>query len=386
MKHTDDALRHWLGEVGLHFDPFLPLDASQDSRLSEYRIGHNTFNAVWGDWVSFVFAPPGGGKTALRVNVAQSCWVGQGTNRPFPISYLPSYLTIRPTNMQWHDHLNKLSRAAARQLLMALVYRPHWLFALDRSAQRKVYEALDWNLPGPLAHYLDQCKESRSPGLISKSFDPTFQLIDPPDGDTLTRFCTVLEAFTSGPPPDAAGRWHHITDLLLNILGLQCLYILVDGLDAVYETGADPEVALASIADLLEQAQPWREQRIFVKGFFPSETRPVLERRYPGITDPERIVTIHWTPDLLAAMIKKRLYVASNSAFDSLNAVGSPALDQDSERLLAEAVPPLPREMLVLARKVITVHVTRTENNKSALEPEDFDEAIERYRQELPCI
>lgn len=381
MKDVNLALQTWLDQWGFRFDPFLPLDASLDPHLSEYRVDHDTFEAVWGDWMSFVFAPPGGGKTAFRVNAAQLCWIGQGTNRPFPITYLPSHLDQGGTEFSWFDHLAGLSGAAARQLLLALAYRPHWLFNLDVSDQRQVRQAFDWNLPGPLPYYLAQCQSNASLHPLSEAFDPTFQLADPPDAATLGRFCDLLLAFPSSrnTRPGPAERWQHLTGLLLDILKFEFLYALIDGLDAVLETGADPQAAVNSVSALLDHAAEWSRQRIYVKGFFPSDTRAIFETRHRDLALISRLVTIQWTPVLLAEIVRKRLDIATDGAFNSLNAVGSPALPTNVELELAQLAPPLPREMLVLTREVLKAHAVRT-NGGSVLEPEDIDLALALYR------
>jgi hypothetical protein len=94
LHQTPDSsgVPEWLRWAGFRFDPFGPLDAAADPHLSEYLVGHEVFARVWGDGISWVFAPAGGGKTALRISVMQACWIGQETNRPFPIPYVPPFL------------------------------------------------------------------------------------------------------------------------------------------------------------------------------------------------------------------------------------------------------------------------------------------------------
>ena len=274
-------LHAWLEWLGLRFDPFGPLDAASDPRLGEYLVGHEAFVRVWGDWPSWVFAPPGGGKTALRVRTAQACWVGQDTNRPFPVSYIPPFLSWGHTSPSLDDHLAALARAGAVALLLALAHRPHWLFRLDDEACRTVREALDWNLPGPLSDYLARWRQSGSLHSLRDSLDPTFLLPDPPDGDTLLRWCDALDAVPGGDSrPAPAARWDSLCDLLLGALEFRSIYLLIDGLDAAPETIADAQAMVDCLAPLdavgrrLEQATNIR-QRILAAGVADSPGRSV---------------------------------------------------------------------------------------------------------------
>ncbi|GAB4534966.1 MAG: hypothetical protein Kow0063_18640 [Anaerolineae bacterium] len=375
----DSLLRTWLDGLGLHFDPFLPLDAAADPHLSDYLVGHEAFAVVWGDGVSFVFAPAGGGKTALRVRTAQACRVGQETNRPFPIPYIPPFLAWGHSLPSLDDHLAALARAGAIQLLLALAHRPHWLLRLGDAAIRHVRNILTWNLPGPLPRYLELLRQSSSPQPLQGILDPTFVLSDPPDPATLSRLC---DALTSSPPdhatpPPARTRWDALRVSLLEQFGFRSIYILMDGLDAAPETAGDPQAVVSSILPLLPLLPEWSARRVFVKGFLPLETQPLLDAHPSAPLAYAQRAVIHWNPSLLAEVVRRRVYVASEGAFGSLDAITSPAL-RDVETMLAQAVVPLPREMLVLTRRVLIEHVRRS-GSTGKIQEADVEGAIRWY-------
>jgi len=136
---SESILRAWLDWLGLRFNPFQSLDAAADTRLGEYLVEHEVLASIWGDWNSFVFAPAGGGKTALRVRTSQACWVGQATNHPFPISYLPPFLLWLHTHPSLDEHLAAISQAGAIRLLLALpIARIGSLLSILRRAARCV--------------------------------------------------------------------------------------------------------------------------------------------------------------------------------------------------------------------------------------------------------
>jgi predicted dinucleotide-utilizing enzyme len=96
------------------------------------------------------------------------------------------------------------------------------------------------------------------------------------------------------------------------------------------------------------------------------------------------VATIRWDPAQLAEVIRRRVYVASEGAFGSLDAIASPAL-RDVETILAGAALPLPREILVLTRRVLREHVER-EGSDGKIQEEDVRIAIEWYNQYRPAI
>ena len=79
--------------------------------------------------------------------------------------------------------------------------------------------------------------------------------------------------------------------------------------------------------------------------FLSLETKLVLEKRFSKAVTPKRTSTIQWTLALLAEVIRRRVYVASEGAFSSLDAVASPAL-RDIETILAKVVFLIPQRAL----------------------------------------
>ena len=270
-------------------------------------------------------------------------------------------------------------------MLLALAHRPHWLFRLDDGARLTVRDVLDWNLPGPLNSYLDCCRQSRSLQPLRRALNPTFVLPDPPDSATLLRWCDVLNTASDGASrPSPATCWDALCALLLEALGFRSIYVLMDGLDAAPETMADAQAVAECLSPLMPLVSEWAEQRVFVKGFLPIEAQPLLANWFPSVVTRSLTATIHWNQALLAEVIRRRVYVASEGAFGSLDAVASPAL-RDVETMLAKAVLPLPREMLVLTRRVLEEHVW-CEGSSGSIQEKDVDSAIQWYNNHRPQI
>ncbi len=375
-------LQEWLEARGFQFNPFTILEASADPRLQRYLIGHEAFSAVWGNWPAFAFAPAGGGKTALRAWVFQACWVGQETNRPFPIPYSVPYLQWEYALPSIDDHLNALLLEGARYLLLALAHRPHWFLRLDDNSRRLVRTVLEWNLPGPLNFFLEPLRESRSLHLLRADFPPAFLPPQVPEEAELIAFLNVLEE-TEGTNivPGVLERWDGLIEVLHEVLSLPATYILLDGLDAVWETSSDPQMAVEYLSPLLPLARSWAARRIYLKAFLPAETRPILEKRAPSAFQSIQSVLLEWNPALLAEVVRRRVYVASNGAYGSLEPLATPNL-RDIETILARQISPLPREMLVLTHDVLATCAQR--GPEARITSEDVKTALHKYEDSRP--
>jgi hypothetical protein len=376
----------WLARIGLQFNPFADTlwDAAQDTRLSRYFVLPDAFAAIWGDWSSYVLAPLGGGKTAMSVHTARTCWVGQETNRPFPLPYTPAYGRLRHTHPTSDDHLTALSENAAQHLLLALAYRPHWFLEADPVVQLRIHHALDWNLaPRPLHHYLKVLRQNYQLTALTRLLKPTYEIVDLPDHTNLQALVGILSDTPTATPPSTAGeRWQNIVDIILHDLKFRALYILIDKIDAIGRTANNPEQAIDSIAYLLERIEDWEQQDIYLKGFFPLDSRTALLSHYPKATQHDRIVTITWSPEKLATLVKKRLYIASSGSFDSFDAKAAPSIEQNIELTLAREIQQLPREMIALCNQILKVFYTQ--ENSEYLTAELLNIALTKYHHSVP--
>lgn len=380
LATSEKSIEKWLAWAGFRFDPFRHLDAAGDPRLGDYLVGHRVITQVWGEGLSWVFAPLGGGKTALRIAVMQACWVGQETNRPFAIPYIPPYSSWGHATPSLEEHLEALAHAGGTALFLVLAHRPRWFFRLDRRAQQRVRRLFQWTLPGPLPSLLGECR--RGIHALRRALAPSFVLRDPPDPDVLRQWCDALarsseESPEEGSPSPGHEGWGYLCRILLEDFGFPSVFVLVDGVDSAPETAEDPEAVVHCLAPLLGRAEEWASRRIFIKCFLPEEAYPVLRARFSTLVDTARTTTIRWDPGLLAEVIRRRVYVATEGAFGSLDAVCTPAL-QDLETNLAKVVYPIPREMLMLTRRVIEEHVQRA-GEERPIEEEDVQQAIEWY-------
>lgn len=360
-------LEQWLQAFGFSFNPFLPLDGGADPRLSSYLVGHEAFATLQGDWPAILFAPAGGGKSAFRVRLAYDCRVGEKKQRVFPIVY---HLPRGELSLEEHQEI--IGWEGAHELLLELAARPERLMALAARERQAVRRALDWNAPGLVEQLVPQLEELGSLQPIIDTVDPSAtNLPNPPSAARLRALGKALMGSPGGPPPprQAGKRLEALLQVVLNLLKLEAIYLLVDGVDAYPETLNDPGSAVKWIWPLLQLAPP-----IYPKLFLPVELEPLLATLgVDRLTPHLKLDKISWVAPLLVELLQSRVQAASSGVFASLDAVSSPALHRVEEKLV-KAGPLNPRQVLIRAGQMLVVHVERAGPN-GRLEPADLEAA-----------
>jgi hypothetical protein len=369
-------------QLGFRFDPFQHLDAAKDHHLGEYIVGHEAAAIAWHYTPAFVYAPAGGGKTTLRVYTTQTCWNALGLFHPFPIFYRPQFFAADELPFPAERYLTEILQAAATDLLLALAYHPAQFLQLEPMAQRSLRSLFEFYLPAPLSRYLAILGESASPVVLRSVLDRLdFGLPDLPPAELLQTMVQQLQRLS----PDE--RWQRqlpaqqfagITSLLLSALGFSAIYLLVDGIDAFPSTYDASDLAARWMADLLTLAEGWPDSRIFIKGFLPQELEPLLESKPARGVRACSVAHLRWPADLLAEVVRRRVYAASGGQFGSLDALAEPGL-RDLETRLARSVYPLPRELILLVQRMLACYLQRLQGRSGDLREEDLHSALQWY-------
>jgi hypothetical protein len=373
VNQSETNMQKWLAAVGLgKTNPFARWDAGADPDLSNYLVRHDVFRTIWHDSPSVVFAPLGGGKSAFRVRLSYACRVEEDERRVFPILYLAP----KPTALDLETHLESILRNAAQELLLALAYRPGRFTVLDDAGKQAVRRTLDQNDPGLLSEYLPKLKRAGTLVPLIKTFDPSAaHLPAPARPEQVRSLCATLEGLAAvSEVPPVRQRFAELINLLLGLLGFEAIYILVDGVDAFIETGSEPDRAVEVVQPLLQEMKDWADQRVFLKLFLPTELSQLLS----PLTKQAKTATIRWVEESLIDVLRTRLRAASRGEFDSLDAISDKSIHGIVESKLLKAIPPLPRDLLVLANQLVVEHVRRTGAN-GLLDEEDLKAALHSY-------
>ncbi len=351
----------WLNHFLFRFDPFRYLEASGDPYLSRYLVGYETFSPAWKDQPTLIFSPAGGGKTALRIFTFRLCWSGGGA---FPIHYHLPYLFKHPNFSALEEHLEQLIRSAAKALFLAFAYQPLIFLRASPAFQKNGAHFISTWLPD-LPYYLTILRTELQPDRVASRLDRSYQLYQTPETSLLEGFIQSFGRYLSEPtaPSRLSIRqtFDQLTTWITQELGFRAVYLLIDGIDGFPELAWLPDRAVHSLESLLTQGSIWASQQVYLKGFLPWDLAGFLQHTLGSEWETFVPIELVWDDAMLIAMLRRRIYVATDGEFDSLSAVSTFAdsgcdLEQELVRLIH---PPLPRDALLLIRQVLYEYETR---------------------------
>ncbi len=320
-----------------------------------------------GELALFLFAPPGGGKTAFRVWLTRVCRTGRDGRRILPVVLTPPRPESPATSPSWEEYAFALAQSTAVSLLFDLAYRPSQrplleaipsplyrpsrFLDLDEESGGLLRSILERDLPIPLEHLLEQMEDEGSLAPLSRAFDPpSLGLPNEPEAKSVRAFCVAMRQTTSLPRSPLPEGWEQTVATLRTVLGYQAIYVLVDEVDAYVQ---EPETIVRLLGPLWEKTTAWVHQAVFVKYFLPDAVQPLIPAKM--LTEPTQCVIIKWEPETLVQVVRERLRVASEGAFRSLTAISAPDVNKDIEFQLARApsaphppgdAPPAPESFL----------------------------------------
>jgi hypothetical protein len=382
----------WLDHFGFRFNPFEHDEASRDPHLNRYLIRHDAFSAAWSETPATIFSPPGGGKTALRIYTSRACWTGGGGYQPFPIHYhLPHYFANSHFSTL-EDHLQRIVHSSAIALFLAFAYYPLILLRASTPLQTHLIQFIATWIPN-LDYYLAILRANHQPDIVAAQLDKSYVLHQSPDISLLNLVCEILEKHLNEDKRPISLSiltvFEKVMSWITRDLGFRAVYVLLDGVDGFPELAFSPGFATQSLVQLFARASEWTASRIFIKGFLPLEIRPHLqkhlEKQWAALDQTE----LKWDAAMLAEMLRRRVYAATEGEYASLSKVSALPSGQDLEFELARNVNPLPREALTLVRQVLFEYETRWSRMLTVdqrIQIGDIDNAIAWYRNDQAHI
>ena len=345
-----------LAAFGFAFDPFEHLDSTKDAHLQEYLVIPKAVEIALSDQPVAVFALPGGGKSALRIYAANFYKNSRGVR--FPLTYVPQDYSTEP-----NFHFDGIKRSLARAAFMYLASYPDLFFALTPQTKQTI-KTLLLDLPFGLDFHLRVLTESRFLSDLEQTLGaPAFSSLLALGG-AHRQLARELEKESAFPKSLAL---EDCFALLTDAFDTKSIHILIDGLDGFIETHAS-QALLVWIEPLLNVLEDWNRKNIYLKFFLPMDISDA-----PALTEQDvlRAAALMWDDNLLAEVVRRRVFVATRGAFDSLDAVSAPDL-RNVELTLARQLgekEKLPRQIILKSRALLQNII---KSNKKEILPEDL--------------
>jgi len=341
--------------LGFVADPFAKTNADEEERLENYFIEPPFYSAVFGDpsaaQPSVVFAPRGGGKTALKRKIElaskQNSFLCITYNR-FPVSGL----TLKDINTDYHltnivrlivigviSECNEgtVSKLSSEQRHLLYLFSKQYLSQLDRGELKEAIKAVKnlsdkalewWNkFTGPIGFALNALLNKMGLGTTEiQQFEQ--------QGGTLGAFAEQFRALR-----DIAGEY-----------GKRSIYVLVDRVDEIALTGSASN-SYTFISPLLTDLHLLELRKYGFKFFL----WDLLLPDYRAHARPDRIKyhTLAWTHSQLEKMISERLRAHSNAKISSLTQLLEPNASLTFDRLVIYFALGSPRTIIRICKEIV---------------------------------
>jgi hypothetical protein len=347
-----------LQSLGFNADPFAKTNADEEDQLGTYFIQPPFFQAVYGDLLTpksvVVFAPRGGGKTALKRMLEVS-----SQSDPFlcvTYNYFSSEgLTLEQIDIRYH--LRNIARLVLVSVLTGSADRG--VDKLSHDDRRLLYlltkahlSDLDTtDLAAAIAaaqNFSDKAKKwwNAFAGPIGFAINTVLSRIGLQAAE-IDRFAT------------AGGNLGQLTEqiALLGRLALKldfkCIYVLIDKIDEIGLTGGKAGRSFEFIQPLVCDLQVL-ELRNFGFKFFLWD---MLQEKYQEFARPDRVklYNLEWSPSQLREMLSRRLAAYSDGAVKSFTAIVSADEEKqfiDVDTMMALLGKGSPRNIIRLCKEI----------------------------------
>lgn len=376
------------GLEAFRYNPFSYREAGNDPNLNRYFVAPIYFDEVLGDpanpQTAIIFAPRGGGKTALRKMVEYHCKEGLTPDRILSVPYtnftrVTEAVEGNLDRITSRLHIFEILCRAVDALVQELEVS---LDALENlSTSQKAH--LKWYLLA-FGHYLSPSHESFTQIALNLQGAARREGIGFVRGseDRLSEevWCALLER-EKLPPETLLEEFSQLAEML----GYRAIYVLLDRLDESPLTAADTAAMRAIIEPLLADLTLMDQPRVAFKCFFPD----ILEQkvlRLPTIR-PDRLIIrrVEWIDEDLLKILHERL--KASSPHENLDELCVVELRGRIETEMVSLAQGSPRNLVRLGELLFSEHTRivskRKKDDHLLITEEAWKEAKRRFSEEV---
>jgi hypothetical protein len=378
-----------LKNLGFDLDPFAKTNADEEELIGSYFIEPPFFKAVYGDLATpksaVVFAPRGGGKTALKRMLELS-----SLNDPFMcVTYNRfSVAGLRLEDVDFDYHLRNLVRLLLVGVLTSTVERGigdlsnddrHVLYLLAREYLSEIDSTELKSAIQSVQNFPDKAKEwwDRFTGPIGLVLNTLLNKIGFGNAE-IEKFNTV-----GGKLGQRIEQIEFLGNLAIK-LGYKCTYVLIDKVDENSLTGASASNAYRFVAPLVSDLQLLEMPNFGFKFFL----WDMLVGDYREVARPDRVkyYDLRWKVSHLEDMLSKRLLAHSSGRVGSLGSISAQDAKANIDIAVALFGQGSPRNTIRICKEILDqqseIDSSATELSMTAI-VKGFDVFARNYTNEI---
>lgn len=349
------AYQRLLANLGFNSDPFSKTNADEEERLEDYFIPPPFFNAVFGNpedpKASIVFAPRGGGKTALKRKIELS-----SINKNFLCITYNQFDTagIKLGDIDFEYHCNNIIKLILIAILTALGNQGveslskddrHFIYIFIKNYFQKLDQHKLKDSIKNVKNFSDTAKDwwNKFTGPIGIVINGVLSKIGLGEAE-------IKEFQEKG---GQIGNKFQQLDKLYEIsekLGYKSIYVLIDKVDETDITGTSDK-SYKFISSILGNLQ-FLELKGYSFKFFLWD---LLLDHYREVARPDRIkyYRLQWTPDQLENMLSARLAAYSEGRVTSLQSLCDFESNQTIDRVITFLANESPRNTVRISKSIV---------------------------------
>jgi hypothetical protein len=350
LKYTD--LLHTLG---FERDPFATTNADEEELLQDYFIEPPFFKAVYGDInrpkSTIVFAPRGGGKTALKRRIE----IASGTDAFLCVTYntFPT-AGLKLSEIDQAYHLENILRILLVGAVGALT--THGVEALTKEQRHFLYLLIDAHLSKLDRSELESAISSvknpsqKAKEAWNKALGPVSVVLNA----ALVHFgfkAVELSKFEEAKAAigDLKSQLTFVANLLPS-LGFLSTYVLIDKVDENVLTGEKASAAFTFVKPVLNDLPLLEMEKLAFKFFLWDR----LEEDARTVGRPDRIKTysLKWSTTQLKEMLSRRLRAHSEGRISSLKMLSNVQAPNDVDELVVILSGGSPRNIIRICKSI----------------------------------
>jgi hypothetical protein len=344
-----------LRTLGFERDPFATTNADEEDLLQDYFIEPPFFKAVYGDIArpksTIVFAPRGGGKTALKRRIE----IASGTDAFLCVTYnvFPtSGLKLSDIDQAYHlENIIRILLAAAMGALTTAA-----VDSLSKDQRHFLYLLIKAHLSG-----LDRAELESAISSVKNPSQKAKEIWNQALGPVSVVFNALLVHF--GFKSVELSRFDEaeaaVGDLksqvvfiagILPALGFKSTYVLVDKVDENVLTGEKASAAFTFVKPLLNDLPLLELDKLAIKFFLWDR----LEDEARTVSRPDRIKTysLRWTTTQLKEMLSRRLSAHSAGKVLTLGSISAITTSVDVDELVVILSGGSPRNIIRICKSI----------------------------------
>ncbi|QTA83764.1 TIR domain-containing protein [Desulfonema limicola] len=369
MDLLQNNISQWLNKMGFKRNPFSEIDAAVEDYLEEYFVFPSGFEDMRAMNSSVLYAKQGDGKTACCRMLEQLCKFDDYEGcKIFSVKYDDFQKCVEKTDgnlkaVTARMHVETILRNALPDLYKIIVANPKYILK-NIDLLPYLLQFLKQYSNFTISYHLNEAIKDTGIKLntlksvtLSKSLEGFLDKIESDYHPNIRLVVAMLEYLEIDVSLNelTPSKLMEIFFDIIDACEFDALFILIDNVDGLRETYANPEACVSLLSDIVSSTPLMSIPKVFFKFFLPIEIKSLLDNFRAFNIEHVRPITIEWSGDGMQKILKNRLITTKyrSHPIQSLDEISEVQLrGQIDQKIVKNSK--TPRDLVKLGKKILT--------------------------------